>query len=189
MVGIVEAGGDPDAEEVGGVEVGVVEGVDVGAQGVAEGCGELALVGDGGDLGEVRLERGQAVRVDGLLVHIGGVEVGDLSLLGAGGGVGLGCLLDEGGDALVDDVGKQREAGDAGAVGGDFGVGDPGAVGVVVEVVAGLDGGVHPRGIDAVDAGRGGLLGERANGKEGDGGEEGMLAGHAMGFLTSVLRL
>ena len=44
MVGVVEAGGDPEAEEVGGVEVGVVEGVDVGAEGVAEGVGEFARV-------------------------------------------------------------------------------------------------------------------------------------------------
>ena len=44
MVGVVEAGGDPEAEDVGGVEVGVVEGVDVGAEGEAEGVGELARV-------------------------------------------------------------------------------------------------------------------------------------------------
>ena len=150
MVGVVEAGGDPEAEEVGGVEVGVVEGVDVGAEGFAEGSGELARVVDGGDGGEVRLEGGEAVRFDGGLVHVGGVEVGDLALLGAGGGVGFGGFFDDGGDALVDDVGEGGEAGDAGAVGGDLGAGDVGAVGVAVEVVAGEDGGVHVGGVDAV---------------------------------------
>ena len=59
VVGVVEAGGDPEAEDVGGVEVGVVEGVDIGAEGQAEGVGELARCVDGGDLGEVGLEMGR----------------------------------------------------------------------------------------------------------------------------------
>ena len=82
VVGVVEAGGDPEAEEVVGVEVGVVEGVDVGAEGEAEGVGELMPGVDGGDGGEVRLERGAAVGLDGGLVHEGVVEVGDLALFG-----------------------------------------------------------------------------------------------------------
>ena len=42
VVGVVEAGSDPEAEDVCGVEVGGVEGVDVGAEGEAEGVGEFA---------------------------------------------------------------------------------------------------------------------------------------------------
>ena len=82
VVGVVEAGSDPEAEDVGGVVVGVVEGVDVGAEGEAEGAGEFALVLDGGDGVEMRLERGEAVGFDGGLVHVGVVEVGDLALVG-----------------------------------------------------------------------------------------------------------
>ena len=90
VVGVVEAGRDPEAEDVRGMEVGEVEGVDVGAEGEAEGLGEFALGVDGGDLGQMRLEGGHAVGFDGGLVHVGVIEVGDLALVGAGGGVGLG---------------------------------------------------------------------------------------------------
>ena len=55
MVGIVEAGSDPEAEDIVGVEVGEIEGVDVGAEREAEGVGELALGVDGCDGGEVGL--------------------------------------------------------------------------------------------------------------------------------------
>ena len=37
VVGIVEAGGDPEAKDICGVEVGVVESIDVGAYGQAKG--------------------------------------------------------------------------------------------------------------------------------------------------------
>ena len=106
VVGVVEAGSDPEAEDIGGVEVGVVEGIDVGAEGEAEGVGEFALGVDGGDLGEVGLEGGEAVGFDGGLVHVGVVEVGDLALVGAGGGVGFGGVLDDAGDLLEAAVGE-----------------------------------------------------------------------------------
>ena len=143
VVGIVEAGSDPEAEDIGGVEVGDVEGVDVGAEGEAEGVGEFARGVDGGDGGEVGLEGGEAVGFDGGLVHVGVVEVGDLALVGAGGGVGFGCVVDDAGDLFEAAVGEDAEDADGGAVGGELGASDVAAVGVEVEVVAGVDGGVH----------------------------------------------
>ena len=64
VVGVVEAGGDPEAEDICGVEVGGVEGVDVGAEGEAEGVGEFVLGVDGLDVGEVRFAgwRGRGIR-------------------------------------------------------------------------------------------------------------------------------
>ena len=55
MVWVVEAGSDPEAEEIRGVEVGGVESVDVGAKSEAEGVGELAR-----GFGWRRLRRGGA---------------------------------------------------------------------------------------------------------------------------------
>ena len=81
MVGIVEAGRDPEPEDIGGVEVGVVEGVDIGTKRQAEGVGELMLVRDGGDLGETRKEGVKTVGFDGALVHVGTIEVGDLGFI------------------------------------------------------------------------------------------------------------
>jgi len=49
VLGIVEARGDPEAEDIGSVEVGVIEGVDVGAESKAQGVSELARGVDGGD--------------------------------------------------------------------------------------------------------------------------------------------
>ena len=59
------------------------------------------------------------------------------------GGVGFGGVFDDAGGAFEAEVGKAGEDADGGAVGGEFGVGDVAAVGVEVEVVAGVDGGVH----------------------------------------------
>ena len=143
VIGVVEAGRDPEAEDVRGVEVGVVEGVDVGAEGEAEGVGKLARGVDGGDFGEVRLERGEAMGFDGGLVHIGVIEVGDLALIGTCRGVGLGGICDDAGGLFEAEVGEDAEDADGCAVGGKFGAGDEAAVGVEVEVVAGADGGVH----------------------------------------------
>jgi hypothetical protein len=81
VIGVVEAGSDPEAEEIGGVEVGVVEGVDVGAEGETEGVGELATGFDCGDLREMELDSGEAVGFDGCLIHIRVIKVGDLALV------------------------------------------------------------------------------------------------------------
>jgi hypothetical protein len=160
MVGVVEAGGDPEAEEIGCVEVGGVEGVDVGAEGEAESVGEFAPGMDGVDFGEVGLEGGEAVGFDGALVHVGVVEVGDLALVGilvrAGGGVGFDGVFDDASGLLEAAVGENAEDADSGAVGGEFGMGDEAAVGVEVEVVAGADGGIHVGDGDSSVGGLGG---------------------------------
>ena len=81
------------------------------------------------------------MRFDGGLVHVGVVEVADLALVGAGGCVGFGGVLDDAGDLLEAEVGEVAEDVDGGAVCGEFRAGDEAAVGVEVEVVAGVDGG------------------------------------------------
>src|ERR1035437_2236198 len=134
----------------------------------------------------MELQRFQSAGVDGGFVDVGGVEIGGLARVGARRRAGFGGVLDEGGGAFVAAVGEQREDGDAGAVGGDFGALDPGTIGEVVEVVARLDGGVHPGEVDAVMVRRGGLLGDGGAGDEGEGEEGSKLAGHEAGFLTSV---
>ena len=78
--------------------------------------------------------------LDGGLIHVGAVEVGDAAEVGVGRGIGLRGLGDDGGDLLVGAVGEDGEVADRDAVGGDGGAVDPGAVGVEVEVVAGVDG-------------------------------------------------
>jgi len=179
-VGIVEAGGDPEAEDVGGVEVGVVEGVDVGADGKAEGVGEFFLGVDGGDFIEEGLDGSEAVGLDGGFVHEGVVEVGDAAIVGVGGGVGFGGLFDERGDALVGAIDEEIEGTEGGAIGGERGAVDPGAVGVVVEVVAGTDGHVDAGDGDAVFDGSGaGVfgMGEEREGEE-EGEEEGLAEVH-----------
>ena len=143
VIGVVEAGGDPEAEDVRGVEVSVVEGVDVGAEGEAEGVGEFARCFDSCNFAEVGLEAGEAVGLDGSLVHVGAVEVGDLAFIGAGGSVRFGSVVDDRGDLLGAAVDEDAEDADGGAIGGKLGAGDEAAVSVEVEVVAGADGGVH----------------------------------------------
>jgi len=159
VVGVVEVGCDPEAEDVRGVEVGVVEGVDVGTEGEAEGVGELLWGVDRGDFGEVGLEGGETVGLDGGLVHVGVVEVGDLALVGAGSGVGFGGVLNDVGGAFEAEVGEDGEDTDGAAVGGELGAGDEAAIGEGVEVIAGADGGVHIGDVDAVGEGRCGGLG------------------------------
>ncbi len=187
-VGVVEAGRDPEAEDICGVEVGVVEGVDVGAEGEAEGVGGLVRGVDGSDGVEVRLQRWEAVGFDGGLVHVGVVEVGDLALVGARGGVGLGGVFDDAGGLLEAEVCECAEDADGGAVWGEFGAGEEAAVGVEVEVVAGADGGVHVGDGDAVGQGRGGLGWRygRGEGEESDAEKSEEVAGDAS--HESVLR-
>ena len=88
------------------------------------------------------------------VVHVGVVEVGDLALVGACGGVGFGGVVDDARDLFEAAIGEDAEDADGGTVGGEFCAGDVAAVGVEVEVVAGADGGVH---VGDGDAGGGGL--------------------------------
>ena len=78
MVGVVEAGRDPEAEDIGGVKVGVVEGVDVGTKRQAEGVGELTRVRMAAI--SARCGRREWRPSDSMarFVHVGVVEGGDL---------------------------------------------------------------------------------------------------------------
>ncbi len=117
VVGIVEPGSDPETEDVLGVVVGVVEGVDISPDRVAEGCGEIVRSRDGIDLGESGCERCEAVSLDGGLVHVGAVEVGNLFLIGVGrgvwsregGGGGFPGVVDDAGDLLEGPIGEGVE--------------------------------------------------------------------------------
>ena len=109
VFGIVETGRDPEPEDIRGLEVGIVQGVHIGAQGFAEGAGKVGRGVNVVDGGELSFEGTDAARFDGALVHEGGVEVGDLALVRAGRGVGVHDLLDDGGYLLVAAVGKGGE--------------------------------------------------------------------------------
>ena len=148
------------------MEVGVVEGVDVGAQGLAEGMGQFALVVDGGDRFEMRVEGGEAMGFDGGFVHVGVVEVGDLALIGACGGVGFGGISRSCWRPLEAEVGEGAEDADGCAVGRNFGALDQVAVGVEIKVVARPDGGVHVGDSDAVSRWLWRFLGADGNRKE-----------------------
>ena len=68
-----------------GAEVGRVDRIDVGAQLAAQHAGEISRRLDRVDLRELRLERAQAMFGDAGLIHEGGVVVGNLAFVGAGG--------------------------------------------------------------------------------------------------------
>ena len=100
------------------------------------------LIVDGGDCGQMRLERLHAAGFDRGLIHVGVVEVGDFAGVGARRRAGLRGLFNDGGDVFAAAIGEDGEDADAGAIGGNLGAGDPSAVGVAVEIVAGLDGAI-----------------------------------------------
>ena len=112
MVGVAEAGSDPQAEEIGRGEDRVVQHVDIGAKRFPESQRELATVLNGGNLGQMRLERLQALGFDRGLIHKCVVEVGDFARVGARGGAGLRSFFDDGGGLLaaevVEDAKKRR---------------------------------------------------------------------------------
>jgi hypothetical protein len=140
---IVEILRDPQAEQVLSVKVRGVERIGVGAEAGAEDAGQVLPVTDGGDGIERGLERLEAGRVDRRGVHEAGVVVADLSEVGARGGVGFRGLLDQLGNAAVGEVEQLNERAVGAAVGGDLRLLEPGAVGVLEEVVARLHRAVH----------------------------------------------
>jgi hypothetical protein len=150
MVGVIKARGYPDSEEIGSVEVRVVQGVYVGAKAETEGVGEVAPRLDLFNEEKVGLEGFQAVSIDGFLIEIGGVEISDLLFFRSGSGIGSSRGFNNAGDAFIDDVGEIREPGDRGAVGGDLGMCEIVAVRVFVPVVSGDGGGIHAGRVDAV---------------------------------------
>jgi hypothetical protein len=118
-VGRAHALRDEHAEQVFGVEVGRVERIGVGAHLFAERAGERGLVGDGVDGLEVGVDGRQALRLDRAIVHVGGVVVGDLARVGAGGRVVLADVLDDLGVALLGELEHGEEGAGGGAVARD----------------------------------------------------------------------
>ena len=70
---------DPDAEQIPGLEIGVVQRVDVGAQLSADRASQRMAIRDGGECVELRLERRDPLRLDGGFVHEARVEIADLA--------------------------------------------------------------------------------------------------------------
>jgi hypothetical protein len=97
----------------------------------------------------MRAERVESLRLDGRLVHEGGVEVPDLASVRAGRRPAAGGLLDDGAVPLLDGLEDAQESARAGAIGGDQGRAKVAPVGERVEVVAGRGGAVHRAGVDA----------------------------------------
>ena len=139
---------DPDSEEVAGLEAGIVERVDVGAEIPAQHAGEIVPVGDGGDAIELRLEGSDSLGLDGGFVHEARVEVGDFAGVPAGGGAGLGGFLNEGEGVLAGLVDQDLADAVTGFVGGNGRGLDPSAIGIGIEIVARRDGRVHAWQID-----------------------------------------
>ena len=151
----------------------------------AESC---AAVLDGGDALEVRLERLRSPTVDRRRVQIGGIIIGDPTLVAAGGGAAAHRVGDDRVVALLDQHRGGEEGADRGAIGRDRMVTPPGAVGILIEAVAGLDRFVDAGEIDA-DAALGGLRGEAAGDGERNGGEEGKGTAHAKTFRWSRIAM
>jgi hypothetical protein len=132
------------------VEVGVIEGIDVGTDGEAESACQFGGGADGSDFVEMGLECRKAVGFNGGFVHVGAVEVGYLALVGAGGGIGLRGVFDDAGGLFEAEIGERAEDAESGAVGREFGARDKATVGESIKVIAGADGGVHVGDGDAV---------------------------------------
>ena len=122
--------------------------IDAVARRVAEGAGEIGLRIDRGDLREIGLERRGAGLFDRGRVHEARIGVADLGGDGIATGVG-GGVFDHLAGTLVGQVAQDREAAPARPVGRDLGAGHPGAVDVIVEVVARRDALVHRGQVDA----------------------------------------
>jgi hypothetical protein len=141
--GVVQVLGDPEAEQVRGVEVGRVEDVDVGPERGAEVAAQRLAVGERGDRVERRLQRGDALSLDGDRIQKRGVVVPDLLAIGPGGRVGRRDLLEEIRGPAVGELAELVRRTPGAAVGRDLGLLEPGAVGVLPEAVARLNGGIH----------------------------------------------
>jgi hypothetical protein len=107
-------------------------------------AGEVGESGLGGaiDLTEQGLDGSEAFLVDERGVEAGGVVVADLLLVGGTAGRGLLVLGEDAAELLVVDVVEDVELVDAALVGGDGVVGGEAAAGELVEVLAGVGGGV-----------------------------------------------
>ena len=80
---------DPDSEEIPGLEVGVVQRIDIRAQLPAQHAGESMAIRDGRDRVELGLQRSDSLGLDGGFVHEGRVVIADLPGIAAGGDAAL----------------------------------------------------------------------------------------------------
>ena len=139
-----------------GLEVRVVQRIDVRAKALADPRGQRALVADGRDGGELVVERREALRLDRLLVHVAGVVIANLALVRSRRG-GAGCgRLEHRVRALLRQVEEHRPGAGAAAIGRDLGLLQPRAVGVPEEIVAGRDRRIHAGPVNVVSRSLGG---------------------------------
>ena len=167
--GVVQVLRHPEAEQVLGVEVGVVQRVDVGPQCGAKEAGEPMTVADGPDGVERRPKRREAGRLDRGRVQEGGIVVGHPPQIRPGRRLGVRGIADEIGDLAVGLLDENRARPVGAPIGRNLGTAEPRAVGVFEERVARLDVAVHAGRIQA--DGRRGLSRESA-GDNGEGGEQ-----------------
>ncbi len=171
MVGVLEALSDPYAENMVGIEVGGIQRIDIGAQCGAEIGRQGRGVRHGGDGVEIGLQRRQALGLDARLVHVAGIVVADLLGVGAVRRCALGRFLDQVADLAAGLVGQHDVGPEGRPVGRDLRRLHPGAVGIVIEVVARLDGMVDAGLIDIVGFRHlFGILRERRAGDQGQSG-------------------
>ena len=82
---------DPDAEQIFGIKVRRIERVDIRTKTAANYARKSVAILDTGDGIQLRLQRRDAFRLDRCLVHVTGIEIGDLLyVLYAGSGPGTG---------------------------------------------------------------------------------------------------
>ena len=77
VVGIAESGRDPQSKKIIGVKICVVEGIDIGAQGLTQRSGQFALIADCGNRVQMRAKRADAFRFNGGFIHIRVIKCGD----------------------------------------------------------------------------------------------------------------
>jgi len=153
VFGIVEVRCDPKSENIRRVVVGVVEGIDICAELLAERVRERLLIVDGIDGIEMRLDGRESGLLDCGFIHVGVVEIGDHARTAAGGSALFGGFFDDLRGALAGDLIEFGEYSDGAAIGGNLGALEPIAVGVMEEIVAGFDRLVDGGDIDAMNAG------------------------------------
>ena len=127
---------DEQAEQILRVVVGGVDWVDIRAQAATQHAGQILARGDRVDPCQLGLERAQAVLLDRGGIHPGGVVVGDLARVAAGGGVTGPGVADRRGGILLRLLEHLQEGAGTGAVGRDLRGTQPSAIGVTEEVVA-----------------------------------------------------
>ena len=111
---------------------------------------QLVFALDGVDAVKFRLQRFQALGINGLLIHAGSVEVADLlflcGMLRLLGGIFLQDLVQHGAIALV----QFGEAPIAGLVGGNLSVRQPVAAGILIKILAGVGSLIHGIDVEAL---------------------------------------